>query len=69
LHDDLQLAGGELSNDLRGATKLAGQFGSRGRHAASQQHNHRKPIVSEQLFVAAAFMPDELRADIALAVT
>jgi hypothetical protein len=68
LHDDVQFPGGELSNDLCGAAQCAGQLISRGRYAASQQHYHRKPIVLEQLFVTAAFVPDKLRADIAIAV-
>jgi hypothetical protein len=68
LHDELQLPGSELSVDLRGAADRADQFVGRDRHAASGQHHHRKPIVSEQLLVAAAFVPDQLCADIALAV-
>jgi hypothetical protein len=68
LHDDLQFPGGELSNDLCGAAQRTGQLVSRGRYAAAQQHYHRKPIVPEQLFVTTAFVPDELRADIAVAV-
>jgi hypothetical protein len=69
LHDDLQLPGGELSNDLCGAAYGADQFVGCDRHAAFEQHHHhRKPIVSEQLLVTAAFVPDQLCADIALAV-
>jgi len=68
LHDDLQLPGGKLSNDLCGAACRTDQLSSRGRYAASEQHHHRKPIVSEQLLVTAAFVPYELRADIALSV-
>jgi hypothetical protein len=69
LHDDLQLPGRKLSNDLCGAAYGADQFVGCDRHAAFEQHHHhRKPIVSEQLLVTAAFMPDELRADITLAV-
>jgi hypothetical protein len=64
----VQFPGGELSNDLCGAAQCASQLISRGRYAASQQHYHRKPIVLEQLFVTAAFVPDELRAHIAVAM-
>ena len=68
MHDDLQLPGGKLSNDLCGAAYRADQFVGRDRYSASEQYHDRKPIVSEQLLVTAACMSDELRADIALAV-
>jgi hypothetical protein len=68
LHDDLQLPGGELSNDLCGAAYRTDQFLSRDRYAAPGQHHHCRPIVSEQLLVTAAFVPNQLCADIALAV-
>jgi len=68
LHDDLQLSGGKLSNDLCGTAYRADQLVSRDRYAASEQQYHRKPIMPEQLLITAACMPDELCADIALAV-
>jgi hypothetical protein len=68
LHDELQFPGGELSNHLRRAAYRADQLGGRGGYAAFEQHHHCKPIVFEQLLVAAAFVPNELCADIAVAV-
>jgi hypothetical protein len=68
LHDDLQFAGGKLSNDVRGAANLAGQLGSRHRHAASEQHYHRQSVVSEHLLVTTTFVPNQLCADLAVAV-
>jgi hypothetical protein len=68
LHDDLQFAGGELSNHVCGAPNLAGQFSGCDRYSAFEQHDYRQSIVSEHLLVTTARVSDQLCADIALAV-